>query len=63
MMMKSSRIIWAGHIAHVGEVRIAYAFLLENLKGSDHAEDLDVNGKWEYNIRMELTEIVWEGVD
>jgi hypothetical protein len=34
-------------------------FWLENLKGKDHSEDLEVDG----NIRMGLSEIGWEGVD
>jgi hypothetical protein len=32
----------------------------ENLKRRDHSEDLGVDGS---NIRIELKEIVWEGVD
>jgi hypothetical protein len=36
-------------------------FWSENLKGRDHAEDLGVDGR--INIRMDLREIGWEGVD
>jgi hypothetical protein len=34
---------------------------LEKLNGRDHLEDLSVYG--EDNIRMDLRQIVWEGVD
>jgi hypothetical protein len=34
---------------------------LDDLKGKDHSEELGVNG-WTI-IRMDLTEIDWEGVD
>jgi hypothetical protein len=33
----------------------------ENLKGRESWEDLGID--WEYNIRMSLGEIGWEGVD
>jgi len=33
----------------------------ENLKGRNHAEDLA--HRWEDNIRMDLSEIGWEGMD
>jgi hypothetical protein len=36
-------------------------FLLENLKGRDHFEDLGI--RQEDNIRMGLREIGWEGVE
>jgi hypothetical protein len=35
--------------------------LSENLKGRDHSEDLDVDGK--INIRIYVEEIRWEFVD
>jgi hypothetical protein len=35
-------------------------FWSENLKGRDHSED---RRRWEDNIRMDLREIGWEGVD
>jgi hypothetical protein len=31
---------WAGHVALIGEMRNAYKFWSENLKGRDHLEDL-----------------------
>jgi hypothetical protein len=35
-------------------------FWLENLKGRDHSEDLGIDGD---NIRMDVREIGWKGVD
>jgi hypothetical protein len=34
---------------------------LENLKGRDHLKDLGVNG--EKNIKIDIREIGWEGMD
>jgi hypothetical protein len=34
---------------------------LENVKGRDHLEDLGIDGK--IDIRMDLREIGWEGMD
>jgi hypothetical protein len=31
---------WKGHVAHVGEMRNAYKFWSENVKGKYHLEDL-----------------------
>jgi len=36
-------------------------FLLENLKGRDHSEDLGIEGM--INIIMDLRAVEWEGVD
>jgi hypothetical protein len=36
-------------------------FWFENLKGRDHSEDL--GRRWEDNIRIDLRETGWEGVD
>jgi len=36
-------------------------FWSKNLKESDHSEDLGTD--WEDNIRMDLKEVGWEGVD
>jgi hypothetical protein len=35
---------WAGHIARMGEIN-AYKNWSEDLKGTDHSEDLGVDGK------------------
>jgi hypothetical protein len=42
-MIKSGRLRWAGHIAHMGEMRII--FWLEYLNGIDHSEHLGVYGR------------------
>jgi len=41
-----------GHIAHVGEMRNAYKILV-----------IRPRHRWEDNIKMELREMRWEGVD
>jgi hypothetical protein len=46
---------WAGHAAHMGGMR--RVFWLQNLKGRDHSQDLDMD-EW-----MDLRKIGWEGVD
>jgi hypothetical protein len=43
-------------------MRMHTIFWLETLKGIDHLKDLSVDGK-EDNIRMDLREVGWEGVD
>jgi len=59
---------WAGHVEHMGEIRNAYEFWLENLKGRGHLEHLGVDvrmilewilGKWSskvwtWFIRLEI---------
>jgi hypothetical protein len=44
-MRKSRRIIWAGHVEHISEMRNNRTFLSENLKVGDCLEDLDIEGK------------------
>jgi hypothetical protein len=39
MVTKPRRIRWAGHAAHMGEMRNEYKSLVGNLKGKDHSED------------------------
>jgi hypothetical protein len=41
-MIKSRRMIWAGHVARM--VRNVYRIWLESLNGRGHMEDLEVNG-------------------
>jgi hypothetical protein len=60
-VIKSRRVRWVGHVAHIREVRNAYKMLVRKPKGkrplgrSRH--------RWEDNIRMDLMEIGWEGVE
>jgi hypothetical protein len=44
-MMKSERMRWVGHVAHMGEMRNAYKIWLEDLTGRGHLEDTDVDGR------------------
>jgi hypothetical protein len=39
------RLRWMGHLTHMGQMRIAYSILAEELKGRDHLEDLGIGGK------------------
>jgi hypothetical protein len=41
-MIKSRRMMWAGHVAHMVEVRNV---LVGESKGRDHSEDLGVDGR------------------
>jgi hypothetical protein len=36
---------WAGHVVHMDEMKMHIEFLSEILKGRDHSEGLDVDGK------------------
>jgi hypothetical protein len=47
-VMKSRRMRWAGNVALIG-MRSAYNILYEILKGRNHSEDLDIDGR----IRLE----------
>jgi hypothetical protein len=49
---------WVGHVARTGEKRNAYRYWRESQKERDHWEDQDVD-----NIKMDLREIGWDGVD
>jgi hypothetical protein len=53
--------IWIGHVARTGEMKNAYKILVGKPEGNR------LRGRpgrrWEYNIRMDLREIGWEGVD
>jgi hypothetical protein len=57
--IKSRRMRWAGHVAHMGEVRNVYRVLVGKPKGKRplerprHRQD-----EW---IKMDLTEIGWRG--
>jgi hypothetical protein len=59
-MIKSKRLRWAGHVAHMGEKKNAYRILVGNPEGYRPL------GKpiyrWEGNIKMDLKEVVWTGL-
>jgi hypothetical protein len=44
-MIKSRSMIWAGHVARMGEEMTAYRILWESQKERDHWEDQGV-GEW-----------------
>jgi hypothetical protein len=61
MVIKSRIMRLAGHVARMGEMKNAYNILVGKPEwgrpfGSHRR-------RWEYNIRMDLTEIGWESVD
>jgi hypothetical protein len=56
---KSRRMRWVGHVAGMDEMRNLYQILV-----GKHQEPLGrPRRRWEDNIRMDLSEIEWEGVD
>jgi hypothetical protein len=55
-MMKSRRIRWTGHVAHVGDSRNAYSILVGKPEGKISHRTSSYG--WEDNIRMALREIV-----
>jgi hypothetical protein len=60
-MIKSRRMRWAGHIARVGEKGNAHRFLVGKPEGK---RPLEIRRRsWEDNIRMDLREIGWGGMD
>jgi len=52
---------WLVHVAHMGEVGNEYRILVRKPEGKKPLGRL--RHRWEYNIRTNLSEIVWEGVD
>jgi hypothetical protein len=51
-MIKSRRMRWAGHVARIGTKRNAYRILV----GKPRC-------RWVDNIKMDLREIGWDGMD
>jgi hypothetical protein len=43
--IKSRKMRWAGHIAHMGDMRNAYNFFIVKPERKNHLEDLGVDGK------------------
>jgi hypothetical protein len=60
-MIKSRRMRWAGHVVRMGEKRNAYRILVGKPEGKRplgrHRR------RWVYNIKMNLREIGWDGLD
>jgi hypothetical protein len=58
---KSSRVRWAGHIARMGAMIIAYSVLVGKPEENIPLERRKC--RWGNNIRIDLREIGWEDVD
>jgi hypothetical protein len=55
-VIKSRRVRWAGHAARMGEMRNAYNILVKKSEGK--RPFVRPRCRWEYNIRIDLREIV-----
>jgi hypothetical protein len=60
-VMKSRRLRWAGRVARMGERRGAYRALVGKPEGGRPLGR--PRHRWEDNIKMDLREVVWGGVD
>jgi hypothetical protein len=60
-MIKSRRMRWAGHVARMGEKRNAYRILEGNPEGKRPLGR--PRHRWVNNIKMDLREIGWDGMD
>jgi hypothetical protein len=60
-MIKSSRMRWAGHVARIGEKKNACRLLMGKPKGKKPLER--PRHRWVDNIKMDLLEIGWGGMD
>ena len=62
--LKSRRVVWAGHVAHMEQSRNAYRILVEKLEGTRPLGRL--RRRWEDNIKMDLREMdceAWHWID
>jgi hypothetical protein len=59
--MKSRRMRWAGHVARIGEKTNAYRILMGNPEGKRPLRRQ--RSRWANNIKMDLREIRWDGMD
>jgi hypothetical protein len=60
-MIKSRRMRWVGHVARTGEKRNAYRILVGNPEGKRTLGR--PRRRWVDNIKMDLSEIGWNGMD
>jgi hypothetical protein len=60
-MIKSRRMRWAGHVARMGLKRNAYRILVRKPKGKRPLGR--PRRRWVDNIKMDLRETGWDGVD
>jgi hypothetical protein len=60
-VIKSRRMRWTGYVAHMGEMRNENNILVGKPEGKRPVRR--TRCRWEDNIRMDLREIEWKGVD
>jgi hypothetical protein len=60
-IIKTRRMRWAGHVVRMGEKRNAYRLLAGKLEGRRPLGR--PRRRWADNIRMDLVEVRWGGVD
>jgi hypothetical protein len=60
-IIKSKRVRWAGHVARMGEKRNAYRILV--VKPEEKRPLGRPRHRWEDNIRMNLRDLGWGGMD
>jgi hypothetical protein len=60
-MIKSRRMRWTGHVAQMGEKTSAYRILVRKPEGKRSLGR--PRRRWVVNIKMDLEEIGWDGVD
>jgi hypothetical protein len=60
-MIKPRMMRWAGHVARMGETNNAYWILVKKPEGKRPLGRL--RRRWVDNIKMDLREIGWDGVD
>jgi hypothetical protein len=59
--IKSRRMRWVGHVAHMGERTGVYGVLVGKPGGRDQVEDSDVHGRT--NTKMDPEEVGWGDMD
>ena len=62
-MIESRRKRWAGHVAQMGETRNAYRILVVLEPEGRRPLRVRPTHRWADNIRMDLREIEWDGMD
>ena len=60
-VIKSRRLRWAGHVAHMVESRGAYRILVG--KPEERRPLERPKRRWEDNIKMDLTDVAWDGME
>jgi hypothetical protein len=59
--MKSRRMIWEGHVTRMGEARNVHRILVRKPEGRRPLGR--TKHRWEDNLRMDLGQIGWKGVE